>query len=47
MEPSLERSYELVAPTALKRIAEKTVKKAEGAFNYFMQAAHKSVDMIP
>ena len=37
----------LQVPTEIKQMAEKSVEQAETAFNSFMQAAHKSIEMIP
>jgi phasin len=37
----------LEVPTEVKALAEKTVEQAETAFNSFMQAAHKSVEIVP
>jgi phasin len=34
-------------PRQVKEMAEKTVEQAEKAFHTFIEAAHKSVDMVP
>ncbi|QDM29790.1 phasin [Tardiphaga sp. vice304] len=34
-------------PAQIKELAEKTVEQAEKAFTTFIEAAHKSVDMVP
>ena len=34
-------------PAQVKELAEKTVEQAEKAFHTFIEAAHKSVDMVP
>ena len=34
-------------PSQVKELAEKTVEQAEKAFTAFMEAAHKSVEMVP
>jgi phasin len=34
-------------PTQVKEMAEKTVEQAEKAFKTFIEAAHKSVEMVP
>ncbi len=34
-------------PDAVREVAEKTVEQAERAFDAFLSAANKSVDMIP
>ena len=34
-------------PAQVKELAEKTVEQAEKAFHAFIEAAHKSVEMVP
>ena len=42
-----EQQFQLEVPTQIKEVAEKTIDQAERGFSAFIEAANKSVSMIP
>ena len=43
----MNENMKMQVPAQIKELAEKTVEQAEKAFTTFIEAAHKSVDMVP
>jgi phasin len=43
----LNDTMKMQVPSQVKELAEKTVEQAEKAFTAFIEAAHKSVEMVP
>ena len=42
-----EEQFKLEVPARIKEVAEKTINQAERSFSAFVEAANKSVSMIP
>jgi|SRR5215203_2696748 phasin len=42
-----EQQFKLEVPAQIKEVAEKTINQAERGFSAFIEAANKSVSMIP
>jgi phasin len=42
-----EQQFKMEVPAQIKEVAEKTIDQAERGFNAFIEAAHKSVSMVP
>jgi phasin len=42
-----EQQFKLEVPAKIKEVAEKTIDQAERSFSAFIEAANKSVSMIP
>jgi phasin len=42
-----EQQFKLEVPTQIKEVAEKTIDQAEQGFSAFIEAATKSVSMVP
>ena len=42
-----QQQFKLEAPAQIKEVAEKTIDQAERGFSAFIEAANKSVSMIP
>jgi hypothetical protein len=42
-----EQQFQLEVPAQIKEVAEKTIDQAERGFSAFIEAANKSVSMIP
>ena len=42
-----EQQFKMEIPAQIKEVAEKTIDQAERGFNAFIEAANKSVSMVP
>jgi hypothetical protein len=42
-----EQQFKLEVPAQIKEVAEKTIDQAERSFSAFIEAANKSVSMLP
>ena len=42
-----EQQFKLEVPAQIKEVAEKTIDQAERSFHAFIEAANKSVSMLP